>query len=72
MLCAPAYSCKHVRLSCVFYNKLTYLLTMLERIAMVQSVRNDRLPTPQFAFMVKFQGHKVKFSQILRFHYFDL
>jgi len=37
----------------------------------VQSVRNTRLLTPQLTFLVKFQGQKVKFSQILRFHYFD-
>ena len=27
--CASAFLCKHVRLSCVFYNKLTYFLTYL-------------------------------------------
>ena len=45
----------------------TKLATMLERIAMVQSVRNTRLPTPQFTFIVKFQGQKVKFSQFYGF-----
>ena len=36
---------------------------MLELITMVQSVRHTRLPMPQFTFMVKFRGQKVKFSQ---------
>ena len=45
---------------------------MLERVAMVQNARNTRFPTPQFTFMAEFQGKKVKFSQIMRFHYFDL
>ena len=31
MLCA-CFLCKHVRLSCVFYNKLTYLPTLREVI----------------------------------------
>jgi len=45
---------------------------VLERIAMVQNVRNTRLPKPHFTFTVKCQGQKVKFAQILRRCYFDL
>ena len=51
-------------LNSTFDGIFSKLATMLERIAMVQSVRNTRLPTPQFMFIVKFQGQKVKFSQI--------
>ena len=45
---------------------------MLEHIAMVQTVKNTRLLTLQFTFMVEFQAQMVKFSQIFQFHYFDL
>jgi len=49
----------------IFCSKLT---TMIECIAVVQSVRNTQLPTSQFTFMVKFPHQ----GQIFLFHYFDL
>ena len=52
----------------IFYSKLA---TVLERVAVVQSVRNTRLPKPHFTFAVNCQGQKVKFGQILRRCHFD-
>jgi len=50
----------------IFCSKLA---TMLERIAMVQSVRNTRLPTPQITFMVKFPCQKFKFFGFITLTY---
>ena len=67
---------RHQRYKCVFIFHvlvdLPKLWNQLLMAAVVQSVRNTRLPKPHFAFTVKFQGQKVKFGQILQRCYFDL